>query len=127
MGEAGTDTGGLRREFFRLLTRSLSETYLNATGGFQHNSVALQVHIVIFYVYFNPYCVKIIISAQNDVYRRLGVLMAASVVQGGSGLHLFNSSVYKYICTDNVTSIRPHLCQIPDAEVRELMDQVCMY
>ena len=44
MGEVGCDTGGLKREFFRLLTRSLSETYLFTTGSFMHNSVALQVH-----------------------------------------------------------------------------------
>lgn len=43
VGEVGSDTGGLKREFFCLLTRSLSETYLYASGSFQHNSVALQV------------------------------------------------------------------------------------
>ena len=44
-GEDGTDTGGLRREFFRLLRTDLSGSYLNCTGGFQHNSVALQVYV----------------------------------------------------------------------------------
>ena len=43
VGEFGSDTGGLKREFFRLLTRSMAETYMDATGCFQHNSVALQV------------------------------------------------------------------------------------
>jgi len=42
-GEDGSDTGGLRREFFCLLTKGVAGAYLNATGAFQHNSVALQV------------------------------------------------------------------------------------
>ena len=40
----GTDTGGLRREFFRLLTTDMSGAYLNSFGGFQHNTLALQVY-----------------------------------------------------------------------------------
>ena len=46
------------------------------------------------------------------------------MVQGGSGLHIFNSCVYKYLRGLDLTSIRPSLCEIPDAEVRLLLDQV---
>lgn len=61
---------------------------------------------------------------QNDVYRQLGELVAASVVQGGSGLHIFNNSVYEYLCGVALTSIRPSVCEIPDAEVRTILDEV---
>jgi len=61
---------------------------------------------------------------QNDVYRRLGELVAVSVVQGGSGLHVFNSSVYQYLCGADVTTIIPSICQVPDVEVREVLEQV---
>ena len=44
MGEVGTDTGGLSREFFRLLRNEVSGVYFNSAGGFQHNSLALQVY-----------------------------------------------------------------------------------
>ena len=52
--------------------------------------------------------------------------MAASITQGGSGIHLFNSSVYKYICGSDVADIKPPLEEIPDIEVREVLDQVCV-
>lgn len=64
------------------------------------------------------------IHIQSGVYRRLGELVAISVVQGGSGLHVFNSSVYQYLCGADVTTIVPPLSQIPDVEVREVLEQV---
>ena len=63
---------------------------------------------------------------QNNVYRRLGELLSASVTQGGSGVHLFNPSVYNYICGIDAADIKPSIEEIPDFEVRELLDQVCM-
>ena len=43
VGELGHDTGGLKREFFRLLSKAISEKYMTPTGCLQHDSVALQV------------------------------------------------------------------------------------
>lgn len=45
MGEAGSDTGGLTREFFRLFARAMASHYLEETGCFKHNAVALQVNL----------------------------------------------------------------------------------
>ena len=39
----GHDTGGLKREFFRLFSRAVFETYMTPTGC---NSVALQVKLL---------------------------------------------------------------------------------
>ena len=78
MGEVGDDTGGLKREFFRLLTRAISDTYLTPAGCVQHNSVALQVKMHTFFNVF--FCFWL----QNNVYRQLGELVAASVAQGSS-------------------------------------------
>ena len=50
--------------------------------------------------------------------------MAASVARGGSAVHLFNDSVYKYICGGDVADIKPALEEIPDFEIRELLDKV---
>ena len=44
MAEAGSDTGGLTREFFRLFSKAVISTYLEETGCFKHNAVALQVN-----------------------------------------------------------------------------------
>ena len=43
LGEQGSDTGGLTREFFRLVAYYTSSRYMENTGCFKHNSVALQV------------------------------------------------------------------------------------
>jgi len=43
VGEDGIDTGGLTREFFRLLAASFSAKYLDATGCFKQNAIAYQV------------------------------------------------------------------------------------
>lgn len=63
---------------------------------------------------------------QNDVYWQVGELVAISVVQGGSGFHVFNSSVYQYLCRADVTPIIiiPPICQVPEVEVREVLEQV---
>ena len=45
VGEDGSDGGGLTREFFTLVGRHL-EKYIESTGCFKHNSLALQVHII---------------------------------------------------------------------------------
>ena len=58
------------------------------------------------------------------MYRRLGELVAIVVVQGGSAQHLFNSSVYKYLCGADVASITPPICHVPDVEVRVVLEQV---
>ena len=43
IGEDGSDTGGLTREFFTVLAKSLSPKYIDSRGCFKHNSIALQV------------------------------------------------------------------------------------
>ena len=61
---------------------------------------------------------------QNDIFRRLGQLMAASIVQGGSSLHIFNQSVFKYVCGDDLATITPKISEIPDKDVRDILEQV---
>ena len=89
MGEVGDDTGGLKREFFRLHIRDIPDScWLCATQ--QCNFAGENATIFLVFQFF---CFWL----QNDVYRQLGELVAASVAQGGSAVHLFNNSVYKYM------------------------------
>ena len=44
VGEEGSDTGGLTREFFRLIAYNMKSKYLEKTGCFQHNAIAYQVN-----------------------------------------------------------------------------------
>ena len=41
IGEVGTDGGGLTREFFRLISCSVSSTYME-NECFRHNAIAYQ-------------------------------------------------------------------------------------
>ncbi len=43
VGEEGSDTGGLTREYFTLIAKSLCPKYMDDKGCFNHNSIALQV------------------------------------------------------------------------------------
>jgi hypothetical protein len=42
-GENGSDSGGLSREFFTVIARDASRTFLEVTGVFRHNVAALKV------------------------------------------------------------------------------------
>lgn len=44
VGEDGTDTGGLTREFFMILGTQMTRKYMNTAGTFLHNAVAYQVY-----------------------------------------------------------------------------------
>ena len=43
VGEEGIDSGGLKREFFRLLFQQMQAVYLDSCGCFKHNALAFQV------------------------------------------------------------------------------------
>ena len=46
------DTGGLSREFFRLIAYHTALKYMDNTGCFKHNSLALQaLHLLFAYMY----------------------------------------------------------------------------
>ena len=45
VGEQGADSGGLTREFFSLLARSVVPIYFDEKGVVVHNSIALQASI----------------------------------------------------------------------------------
>ena len=51
VGEDGIDTGGLTREFFRLIAASFSQKYLYSTGCFKRNAIAYQVSVFYGYGY----------------------------------------------------------------------------
>ncbi len=41
--ENGSDTGGLTREFIRLVSYAMNAKYMTSTGCFQHKALAYQV------------------------------------------------------------------------------------
>ena len=58
------------------------------------------------------------------MYHQIGILTAMSVVQGGSGIHALNPSVYNYLCRTPVSDIIVGIDEVPDLEVRAMLAKV---
>lgn len=121
LGECGIDQGGLKREFFHLLSKSLSKRYM--TGGwFRHDSIALQVPIIFLkHMYIT---LDIFFVWQNEVFLKLGQLAVTSLVQGGSEHHVLSPLIFSYIHGGNVAEIHIKVEDIPDPEVGVIAKQV---
>lgn len=61
---------------------------------------------------------------QDGVYKRIGILVGMSIVQGGSGCPFFGPSVYDYITGKDVCTMSPTVEEIPDMEVKNCVVKV---
>ena len=104
---------------FPPLGKSVVSTYLDGTGCFKHNVGALQVHIYL--QIYQSLSVKIGIY----VYCQIGQLVAMFVVQGVSGIHGLINSVYSYLSGMPVSDIIVSIAEVPDPDVREMLEKVC--
>jgi hypothetical protein len=102
VGEEGIDGGGLTREFFRILFRQFSSVYLDSTGCFKHNSVALQ----------------------DGLYFCLGQLASMCLVHGGAAVRIFSTSVYSYLCGRKSSDIDVQICEISNVEIRDFVGEI---
>ena len=62
----------------------------------------------------------------DGVYKKVGILVGMSIVQGGSGYPFFAPSVYDYITGKDVCSIYPSIEEVPDLDVRDCVLKVCL-
>ena len=97
LGEQGSDTGGLTREFLRLVGQHATKP----SGCFKHNSVALQVqYLGLSYVGqpLHNYAMYLFRSnsanAQDGLYFWLGQLKAMVLIHGGAAVHMLSPSVF---------------------------------
>ena len=101
MGEDGVNQGGLLRELWNLLEMKFKDKYFEGNRDEvipMHDMVALQVGI------------------------SMGVLIALSVAQGGSGFPHLCKSVYDYLCGRDPNDIAINF--IPDSEARSTVEKV---
>ena len=61
---------------------------------------------------------------QADKFYHVDKLMAMAIVQGGSGFPFFASSVYAYLCGSPLAAIKVPTEEVPNFEVKVLLDQV---
>lgn len=105
VGESAVDAGGPRREYFSLLVGSVVKAgLLHGKPGeytFSHNIQKLE----------------------NREYHYLGVILALSLLQGGSGPLCFCQPVAEYIAHGRVLS-DIDVITIPEYEIRSKLEQV---
>ena len=105
LGEPAIDDGGPRREYLRLLMKTVSQHPL-LTGPplrkvMVHNTLALQ----------------------KQYYRYLGEAIVLSVTQGGPGPMCFAQSVVDYL-QGGIERVTPRIEDIPNDNIQELLRRV---
>ncbi|CAI8034740.1 G2/M phase-specific E3 ubiquitin-protein ligase [Geodia barretti] len=105
VGEQGNDTGGLTRELWCLFARHVQH---NLCEG--HENCKVIRHDAS--------------KLQEGVYRRVGVLMGVSLIQGGSGYPFFAPSTFSYLSGTDVCSILVGCDEIPDIEVKKTLQEI---
>ena len=63
---------------------------------------------------------------QEGVFKRVGILVGMSLVQGGAGYPFFAPSVYAYICGKDICCISPSVDEVPDPQVKDALVQLCV-
>ena len=106
ISEQAEDQGGPRREFFRYLMKAAFQQPLLFSGWPDH---VVPVHNIN--------------AVAENVYYRIGKVIATSLVQGGEPPVCFSTAVADFIVYDSVCS-RPSIDDIPNREVREAMRKV---
>ena len=105
LGESAVDTGGPRREFFRLLLIEL----FSASNLFEgYPSAVTPTHNVL--------------ALSNGCYRTAGLMIATSIIQGGPAPHCFATLVADILVYGKVQS-DANMSEIINVEIREKMEK----
>lgn len=108
IGESAIDTGGPRREFFRLLSIALFST-CNLFEGYP--SSVTPSHNVL--------------SLNGQHYKNAGKMITTSIIQGGPAPSCFAAPVADILIYNEVRSV-VDLSEIHDMEIREKMNKVML-
>ena len=95
-GEEAVDTGGPKREFFRLLMREVSALKIFKDGWFIHDLLSL---------------------SNNDFYLA-GQLIAWSILQGGGGPNCLSMEIYKFVSGEKTNKLHE---KIRDEGLKEIL------
>lgn len=58
------------------------------------------------------------------MFRKIGMLIGVSIVQGGSGYPFFAPCFYSYLCGADISSIIIGRDEIPHGEIRMILQEV---
>ena len=106
-GEPAIDTGGPKREFFRLFLQNLSHKQGNKFFSSPEGLVPILQYDAV----------------SNLHFEIIGKIIGASIFLGGTAPHCFVPPVVDYLIYDQVNHI-PTIRQIPDYEIRSKLETV---
>ncbi|KAF3837896.1 hypothetical protein F7725_009664, partial [Dissostichus mawsoni] len=104
-GEAGVDTGALRKEF-------LTEVVAGIEGRFFEGPQQQRIP---------RYSLN---DLDSDLYRTVGEILAVSLAQGGPAPAFFSPWTYSYLCSGRINQKVLNSDSVADVQLRELIDQV---
>ncbi|KAI9523403.1 hypothetical protein NQZ68_028427, partial [Dissostichus eleginoides] len=104
-GEAGVDTGALRKEF-------LTEVVAGIEGRFFEGPQQQRIP---------RYSLN---DLDSDLYRTVGEILAVSLAQGGPAPAFFSPWTYSYLCSGRINQKVLNSDSVADVQPRELIDQV---
>ena len=61
---------------------------------------------------------------QNGVYAKLGTLTAMALVHGGSGLNMFSTTIFRFVCGTSAANLIASIAEVPESHVRDTLQQV---
>ncbi|CAI8002291.1 hypothetical protein GBAR_LOCUS3366 [Geodia barretti] len=61
---------------------------------------------------------------QEGIFRKVGMLIGISLVQGGSGFPFFAPSTFSYLCGRDIRAVTVGQDEIPDIEIDIVLDEV---
>ena len=65
--------------------------------------------------------------SQSGDFKRIGILVGMSLIQGGSGFPFFAPSMYDYICGKDICDIKPTIEEVPDAQLKATLTEVHLH
>ena len=109
LGESSVDEGGPGKEFFYLTLKCVAEDNTIFQGppdrrSFRHNPQALR----------------------ESKYFYAGKLITLSLANGGPGFLCLSEAVYNYFCYGLNQTVYPTISDLPDTDIKEQLEQVCM-
>ena len=106
VGEPAADEGGPLREFFYLLVQSISKN--NSLFCGEEGNRVPQVNAV---------------ELKKQTYKKVGEMLATSLVHGGPAPHFFSEAVADYILF-GMDKVRVTVSDVPDNDVRSKLIKV---
>lgn len=101
--------------FEGLNDRPRSESYSCDSFDLKSTSLALSLDLFNYIVHT---------SLQRNKYYQLGMLMAMSIVQGGSGFPFLAPPIFQYICGVEIRRISISNEDVPEYDVKKLIEDV---